>query len=147
MKFRSEIIIDREINAVGAVFGDPQNTLQWLAGLRSVEPLTGKMGEVGSTCRVVCESAAGRMKMTETVTVRDLPMEYATVYEGVGYSSRSHHSFETVGESSTRYTLEQEVELHGAFKAAGFLLKGAVRKQLDRTVASFKKFTEEVLET
>jgi len=142
MKFRTEIIIDRNIEDVAMVFGNPENTLKWLEGLRSVNLVSGDLGEVGSKSKVVFDSAAGRMEMTETVTVRDLPCEYATTYEGVGYFSWSHHAFEQIDQNSTRYILEQEVQLHGALKAASFLLKGTIRRQVKRTAAAFKKFTE-----
>ncbi|MBL4585986.1 MAG: hypothetical protein JKX84_02865 [Flavobacteriales bacterium] len=146
MKFQSEIEIDRNIKDVSGVFGNAENTLKWLEGLHSAELISGIYGEVGAKCKVVFESAAGKMEMTETVTLRNLPEQYATTYEGVGYFSWSNHYFEEIDGNTTRYILEQEVELHGAFKAAGFLLKGTIRRQLEKTVVSFKRFTEAELD-
>jgi len=142
VKFRFQIEIDRNIEEVCAVFGNPRNTLKWLEGLRSTELISGTYGEVGAKCRIVFESAAGKLEMTEMVTVKNLPKQYSTTYEGTGYFSWSNHYFEKIDEQTTYYILEQEVELHGAFKAAGFLLKGTIRRHVKRTVASFKKFVE-----
>ncbi len=142
MHFRAEIDIERGIDEVVSLFEKPENTLKWLEGLRSIELISGNAGEVGTISKVTFESALGRMEITEIIKVNNLPEEYATTYDGIGYFSWSRHHFIPVNENRTKYVSTQDVELHGALKAASFFLRGAVKKQLRKSLASFKEFAE-----
>lgn len=142
MKFSSEIEIGRPIGELVVLFQDPDATLKWLDGLRSVKHVSGEYRQPGAVSRVVFDSPAGRMMITETVISNDLPDEYIIRYEGQGYVSYSNYRFEEISIDSTKLIMVQHVELKGAFKLASGLIKGTMGKQLDKSAESFKRFAE-----
>jgi hypothetical protein len=117
-------------------------TLKWLEGLRSVKHISGELRQVGSISNVVFDSPAGRMFIKETVISNQLPDEYIMRYEGQGYVSYSNYSFEQLSDGSTRFIMQQHVELKGAFKLATGLLKGTMNRQLEKSAESFKRYAE-----
>ena len=142
MKFRAEVEIEKPIDTLVALIQDPECTLQWLEGLRSVEHVSGEFRQPGAKSKVVFDSAAGRMLITETVLSNDLPNEYRIRYDGQGYVSYSNYSFEELDKNRTKFTMSQEVELKGALRLAQGLVRGKVKRQLQRSAESFKRFAE-----
>ena len=104
--------------------------------------VSGEFRQPGAISDVVFDSAAGRMKIKETVLRNELPDYYMIRYDGQGYVSFSNYSFEALEENRTKFTITQEVELKGALKLAGGLVRGTVRRQLKSSAESFKHFAE-----
>jgi len=142
MKFIAEVEIEKPIGELIVLIQDPENTLQWLDGLLSVKHISGEERQAGAISKVVFDSPAGRLHITETVVSNELPDEYIMRYEGPGYTSYSNYTFEKLSDSSTRFTMIQQVELKGALKLAGGIVKGKMRHQLDKSAESFKQFAE-----
>jgi carbon monoxide dehydrogenase subunit G len=142
MKFKSEVEIEKPIDYLLGLIQDSENTLKWLEGLRSVKHISGEMHQAGAISKVVFDSPAGRMFITETVIRNELPEEYVMKYEGNGYTSYSNYSFEKLSDQSTKFIMQQQVELKGAFKLASGLLKGTMSKQLNKSAESFKRYAE-----
>ena len=142
MKFRSEVEIDKPINDLVALIQDPDVTLLWLEGLRSVKHVSGDYRQPGAVSKVVFDSPAGRMLITETIISNALPDEFIMRYEGTGYTSYSNYSFEPLSNASTKFVMLQHVELKGALKLASGLLKGTMGKQLEKSAQSFKRYAE-----
>lgn len=142
MKFKAEVEIEKPLELLVELIQDPDCTLQWLEGLISVKHVSGEFRQPGAISDVVFDSAAGRMQIKETVLRNELPEYYMIRYDGQGYVSYSNYSFEVLDENRTRFTMTQEVELKGALKLAGGLVRGKVRKQLKRSAESFKQFAE-----
>ncbi len=142
MKFRSEVEIDKPINELIVLIQDPDVTLKWLDGLRSVKHVSGEFRQEGAVSKVVFDTPAGRLLITETIIRNELPEEYIMRYEGQGYISYSNYSFEKLSEDSTRFVLQQQVELKGALKLAAGLLKGTMNRQLNKSAESFKRYAE-----
>lgn len=142
MKFRSEVEIDRPIHELIILIQDPQNTLQWLEGLRSVKHLSGEIRQSGAISDVVFDSPAGRLHIKETVIRNELPEEYIMRYDGQGYTSYSNYCFEKLTDGTTRFIMLQHVELKGALKLAGSIVKNKMSRQLNKSTESFKRFAE-----
>lgn len=142
MKFRSEIDIDKPIGQLVEIIQDPECTIKWLDGLRSVKHVSGEYRQPGSKSKVVFDSPAGRLLITETIIRNELPEQYVIRYDGQGYVSYSNYQFEKLSGDSTRFIINQQVELRGALKLAGGLLKGTMSRQLKKSTASFKRFAE-----
>lgn len=142
MKFKAEVEIEKPLELLVELIQDPDCTLQWLEGLKSVKHVSGDFRQPGAVSDVVFDSAAGRMLIKETVLRNDLPERYMIRYDGQGYVSFSNYSFEVLSENCTRFTMTQEVELKGALKLAGGLVRGKIRRQLKRSAESFKQFAE-----
>lgn len=142
MKFRSEVEIEKPIDKLTELIQDPDCTLQWLEGLRSVEHISGEFRQPGAKSRVVLDSVAGKMVILETVLRNDLPETYRIRYDGQGYVSFSNYSFEVISENRTKFTMSQEVELKGALRLMQGIVRSKVRQQLQRSAESFKRFAE-----
>ena len=142
MKFRSEVDIDKPINQLVEIIQDPECTIKWLDGLRSVKHVSGEYRQPGSKSKVVFDSPAGRLLITETIISNELPEEFIIRYVGSGYISYSNYQFEKLSDASTRFVINQDVELKGALKLASGLLKGTMDRQLKKSTASFKRFAE-----
>ncbi len=142
MKFRSEVEIAKPMDELIVLIQDPENTLKWLEGLRSVKHISGEERQAGAISKVVFDSPAGRMHITETVVSNELPDEYIMRYEGPGYISYSNYTFQKLSNDTTRFVMQQQVELKGALKLAGGLVKGKMNRQLNISAESFKRFAE-----
>lgn len=142
MKFISSVEIEKPLNELVKLIQDPECTLQWLEGLRSVEHVSGEFRQPGAKSKVVMDSAAGVMHITETVLSNDLPDEYRIRYDGQGYVSYSNYHFDVLGDNLTKFTMTQEVELKGALRLMKGIVRSKVRKQLQRSAESFKRFAE-----
>ncbi|GEM_PF-1132480 len=142
MKFRSEVEIEKPIEELIVLIQNPEVTLKWLQGLRSVKHVSGELRQPGAISKVVFDSPAGRLLITETVVSNDLPQEYIMRYDGQGYVSYSNYSFEKVSKGSTRFILQQDVELKGALRLVEGLMKKTMEKQLNKSAESFKRYAE-----
>lgn len=142
MKFRSEVEIEKPIEELIVLIQNPEVTLKWLEGLRSVKHVSGELRQPGAISKVVFDSPAGRLLITETVVSNDLPQEYIMRYDGQGYVSYSNYSFEKVSKGSTRFILQQDVELKGALRLVEGLMKKTMEKQLNKSAESFKRYAE-----
>lgn len=142
MKFSSTVDIEKPVDELVKLIQDPDCTMKWLEGLRSVEHISGDFRQPGAKSKVVLDSAAGRMVITETVLSNDLPDEYRIRYDGQGYVSFSNYSFEVLSPTLTRFTMSQEIELKGALKLVQGIVRGKVMKQLQVSAESFKRFAE-----
>ncbi len=142
MKFTAEVEIAKPLEELIVLIQDPENTLQWLEGLRSVKHVSGEERQAGAVSKVVFDSAAGRLHIKETVISNKLPDEYIMCYEGPGYTSYSNYYFEKLSGDSSKFGMVQQVELKGALKLASGLVKGKMNQQLGRSAESFKRFAE-----
>ena len=87
MKFKSEVEIARPMHELIVLIQNPENTLKWLDGLRSVKHISGEERQAGAISKVVFDSPAGRLHITETVVSNELPDEYIIRYEGLDRKS------------------------------------------------------------
>jgi carbon monoxide dehydrogenase subunit G len=142
MKFKSEVEIAKSMDELIVLIQDPENTLKWLDGLRSVKHISGELRQAGAISKVVFDSPVGRLHITETVISNELPHEYIMRYEGIGYTSYSNYTFQELSDGLTRFTMLQQVELKGALKLAGGLVKGKMSRQLSISAEGFKRFAE-----
>ena len=69
VQYGHEITVDKPIEEAWAVAYDESKYNQWLQGFKSIELVTGKQGEVGSTYKVVVSPDPSQpdFEMTETV--------------------------------------------------------------------------------
>jgi carbon monoxide dehydrogenase subunit G len=142
MKFKSEVEIAKSMDELIVLIQDPENTLKWLDGLRSVKHISGELRQAGAISKVVFDSPAGRLHITETVISNELPHEYIIRYDGIGYTSYSNYTFQELSDGLTRFTMLQQVELKGALKLAEGLVKGKMSRQLSISAEGFKRFAE-----
>lgn len=142
MKYTLEIVIDRPIDEVVALFDDPENLKHWQPGFVSMKPLQGTPGQPGARTALVYKMGNRTIEMTETIEVRDLPAEFTGTYEAKGVWNRVRNEFNAVSENRTRWISENEFRMSGMMKVLAALMPGMFRKQSMAYLENFKAFAE-----
>ncbi len=143
MKYCCELIIALPRQRVIELFDNSDNLSKWQPGLESFTPISGTPGEVGAKSELVYQMGKRRIEMVETITVRNLPDEFAGTYEAKGVFNTVHNTFIDQGDS-TLWRSDNVFELHGIFmKLMGWLMPGAFKKQTVTIMNQFKEFAEQ----
>ena len=142
MKYSTSVEINKPIDMVIALFDDPDNMIKWMEGLVSFEPISGTPGQPGAKSRLKFIMNKREMEMIETIDVRNLPEEFSGTYEAKGVFNIVKNKFETISDSVTKYTMEQEFQFKGFMKVIAFLMPGAFKKQSLKMQIAFKNFVE-----
>ncbi|HCS20889.1 MAG TPA: SRPBCC family protein [Bacteroidetes bacterium] len=144
MKFTTEIVINKPIDEVIALFDDPNNMDKWMEGLQSFVHLSGTPGQPGAKSRLKFKMGSREVEMIETVTVRNLPDEFSGTYEAKGVYNVVVNRFSKISDTQTRYLTENEFQFKGFMRIIAFLMPGAFKKQSMKFLKDFKNFTESV---
>lgn len=143
MKYTNEIEIDKPIARVVELMDNPDNLKHWMEGLQTYEPLTGELGEPGSTAKMVFKQGKRNIEMVETVIKNDLPSEMELTYDTKGAFNRILIRFEDLGNGRTKYWQQSEFEFEGfMMKLMAKLMPGAFRKQSMKYLKAFRDFAE-----
>jgi carbon monoxide dehydrogenase subunit G len=142
MKYTNEVLINLPVHKVVELFDNPDNLKKWQPGLISFEHLSGTAGEPGAKSKLKYKMGSREMEMIETITVRNLPVEFSGTYEMKGTLNKISNSFIPVSDNQTRYVTENEFQFSGFMKVFGFLFPGMFRKQTQKFLEDFKKFAE-----
>ncbi len=107
------------------LFADPSNNLQWMHDVERIEPLSGKLGEPGSTYRLVPKR--GSLIFVATVVARDLPTELRLLLDAPSASVSVTGTFRKVADHKTKLRSEETFTFKGAFNTIfGFLAQGKI---------------------
>lgn len=142
MKYTLEILIDRPIENVIALFDNVDNMYKWMEGLQKVEHISGTPGQPGAKMKLYYKMGKREIDMVETVTVRNLPHEFSGTYEAKGVFNIVKNFFVKVSDTQTKYSTEQEFQFKGFMKIIGFLFPGMFKKQSMKYLEDFKRFVE-----
>lgn len=144
MKYQVEIEIDKPLEKVVELFKDPDNAEKWMVDLKSLEHLSGTPGKVGAKSRLKFEMGKRKIEMIETITVDNLPSEFAGTYETDGVYNIVSNRFSQAGEGRTRWVSHNEFQFTTfGMKMMGFFMPGAFKKESLKYLENFKKFAEE----
>lgn len=141
MKYRTEITINLPRQQVTELFDDPDNLTQWQPTLVSFDHLTGEAGQPGAKSRLVYDQNGRTLEMVETITTRDLPDEFAGVYEAPGVKNRIVNTF-VEENGKTRWIAENTFEFSGFMRIMAFFMRGAFPRQTREFMENFKRFAE-----
>lgn len=143
MKYTVQIELDVPRDRVVELFDDPDNLPKWMEGLRSFEHLEGEAGQPGARSKLVFEMGKRRFEMLETVTVRNLPDEFAGTYDAPGAHNIVVNRFVDLGRGKTRWISENEFQFRGFMRLMGPFMRGAFPKQSLKYMQAFKAFVEQ----
>lgn len=93
MKYTQEIIINKPIKEVVALFDNPNNLYEWMEGLQKFEHLSGTPGEPGAKSKLLFKMGNREIEMIETITARDLPTKFSGTYEANGVFNIQKNKF------------------------------------------------------
>ncbi len=142
MKYTSEIVINKPIDKVTALFDNPDNMGKWMKGLVSFEHLSGEQGQPGAKSRLKFKMGKREIEMIETIDVRNLPDEFSGTYEAKGVFNVVKNYFQPLPDNKTKYITHNEFKFTGYMKIIAMLMPGAFKKQSLKFMADFKKFVE-----
>ncbi|MSQ41230.1 MAG: SRPBCC family protein [Dehalococcoidia bacterium] len=142
MKFMVETTISLPVNRVVELFDNTKNLKKWMKRLESFEPISGTPGQPGAKSRLRFKMGGREIEMVETVTVRDLPHEFAGTYEARGVWSETRILFEDLGDGKTKLVSRNEFRLGWFMKVIGWLMPGMIKKQSIQHLEAFKMFAE-----
>lgn len=141
-KYNNEVEINVPIAKVIELFNDSDNLIKWQPGFISMTHLSGDLGEVGSTYRLLYKMGKRNVEMIETIIVKNLPELYAFTYVAKGVWNEVHNHFEIIDENTTRYWTENEFKMKGMMRIIAALMPGVFKKQSQKYLDLFKEFVE-----
>ena len=142
MKYTTEVTINLPRQRVIELFDDPDNMAKWQPGLLSFEPISGEPGQPGAKSRLRYDMNGRKMEMIETITSRNLPDEFAGIYDAKGVHNIIVNRFYEDGPDRTRWVTENEFQFSGIMMLFGLFMPGSFRKQSLETMNDFKAFAE-----
>lgn len=114
----------------------------WQPELISFEHFEGEKGEVGAKSRLKYKMGKREVEMVETITVKNLPVEFSGTYEAKGVWNEVSNYFEEIDQNTTRWRSESHFEFSGFMKLIGFFMPGSFKKQTQKYLDQFKEFAE-----
>ncbi|MCZ6520760.1 MAG: SRPBCC family protein [Bacteroidetes bacterium] len=146
MKYTTAIDIDLPRSRVIELFDSFENMYKWMPGLISHEHLSGVSGHPGAKTKLLYKMGKREIEMIETITIRNLPDEFAGTYEAKGVSNVVSNRFEEISPNKTRWISDNEFKFGGFMAIIGWLMPGSFKKQSFKYLQLFKEFAEREVE-
>lgn len=143
MKYTQMITINLPREEVVEKFSNPENFKHWQRGFVYFRPLSGNLGEVGSTNKLKYKMGKREVEMVETILRNDLPEELKATYDAKGVYNIQVNRFRKIDENTTEWISENEFKFSGFMKIIGFIMPGAFKKQSLHYMEDFKAYAEE----
>lgn len=143
MDYKLDIIINKPLEEVVALFDNPDNLKKWQPELVSFQHIKGEEGQEGSQSKIVYLMGKRECVMIETVLERNLPELFSATYETDGVFNQVDNHFKAVGADQTHWTTRNEFKFTSiSMKLMGFFMKKAFPKQSMKYMQQFKDFAE-----
>ena len=144
MKYKFELEINAPYDLVMELRDDPRYLVQWQPELKECTRLSGEAGAVGSQTRLTYQLNGRPVEITETVTVRNPPHEFAADYATTGVVNHVTNRYAETGPDSTYWQYDSEVEFTNfLMRLVGMFMGNAFRDQSWRYMNLFKQFAEQ----
>ena len=143
MKYIVEIEINKPREEMLALFDNAENLQLWMPGLVSYDQLSGEPGHVGATSKFVVSAGNRPCEMIETITVKNMPVEFTATYETDGMWNQVKNIFDEVDKQTTKWTAYNEFRSEKLMmKLMMLLMPWAFKKESMKFMQSFKAFAE-----
>jgi hypothetical protein len=139
---RSTVKIDIDVPQaeLAELFADPRNSTLWMDDLDRIEPISGDLGESGSSYRLIPKRG---MTFVATVVKRSLPEEVRLYLRGPRVSMRATDRFVKLSERRTRLISREDFAFEGLLgKVKGWLVRRSIVRAHRRHMKSFRRFAE-----
>jgi uncharacterized membrane protein len=141
MDYTTEVVIDRPVEHVIALFEDPNMASEWQPGLVSITQASGEPGQPGAKATMRYKDGNRTMDLTETILTNNLPEEFTATYEAPGVLNTQRNHFHAEGKR-TRWVAHSTFTFKGLMAIMGLLMPGRFRKQTREDMERFKAFAE-----
>ncbi|MDC0602795.1 SRPBCC family protein, partial [Aliiglaciecola sp.] len=108
MRYTVAIEINQPREQMLEIFDNFENLTLWMPGLISLEHISGTPGHVDAKSKFVVSMGKRSCEMIETITVRDMPVEFTATYETDGMWNQVKNIFDEVDAQTTRWTAYNE---------------------------------------
>ena len=147
IKYSEEIVINRNIDTVTALFDNPYNMKEYMDGINSYTLLSGNIGEPGAKAEIIInyieEDAINRkIVMTEEIITNNLPKDKKITYKAEGVYNIVINRFIKISENQTKFINDQEFIFKGYMKIMGFFMQSTFEQQSRVYLQNFKEFAE-----
>ena len=140
MNFKCNTEINKPINEVVKHFVAPEAHKQSQKDFIKMEPLSGKVGEAGATCKLVYK----KFDLIETIIYNKLPHEFFANYEHKSMTNTMLTKFTATNEAKTLMDVEIDY-----LKFRGFIIKliaklfpSMFKKQVQKWLVRFRTYCE-----
>lgn len=147
MKFTCSVEINAPVKKVVELFDDPGKLKEWQEGFVSMAHISGKPGKAGAVSKITYKTGKSVMELTETLKVKNLPVEMIALYEHLHMTNTMTNRFTAIDGNRTKW----QAEIH-YIKLDGFvprlmarLTPGVFKKQTQKWLDNFKAFVEREL--
>lgn len=144
MKYSIQIEINLPPNKVAELLISHNNYSKWQDGFVSMKPISGETGEVGSKMKLCYQMGKREIEMVETVTEKDFPNSYATIYEAKNVWNLVRNVFKETNDNKTIIESQVEFQFKGFMKVIALLMPGVFKKQTKKNYKDFKRFAENI---
>ena len=142
MKYATEISIKLPREKVIELFDNPDNLSKWQLGLKSFTQLEGKVGQEGSSSRMVFTGRKSDLVITETVKRRNFPDLYCVHYKSKGVYNEVVNHFSEHEPGKTIWKMINEFKFSGIMALMAPFMKSAFTSNTLLSMERFKIFAE-----
>ncbi len=142
--YESEIVVNKPLKEAWSVMQDPAKAKLWLKGIKNIEHVSGRQGEVGAVTKYTFVENGQESIIVETIksVVPDKSIAMDFVMEGVMVMDYEIEFEESAGKTkikSATTTTGQGMIMRSMMP----LLKGTMKAQEDENLSNLKKVIEE----
>lgn len=142
MTYTTEVTINLSRPEVVALFDNRDNLEKWQEGLKSIEILSGNPGQEGTSSRMIYETRKGELVMTETITRRNFPDEFHTIYKARGVYNEMYNYFEEKEGNNTLWRTVSVFKFKGLMALMAPFMKTAFTNSTILNMERFRNFAE-----
>ncbi len=142
MKYTLSNTINSSLREVTQKISDSEGTKKWTDNLQSIEQTSGTYCEVGSKRNLHYLFKNKEMIITETILEQNLPNQIKFAYDSKMGRNIVELVFEQLSDNQVKQTSHTTMELQGAMKLFGFMLKSVFKKQSKKYMTAFKQYVE-----
>ncbi|MBC8754864.1 SRPBCC family protein [Kordia sp. YSTF-M3] len=145
MKYICSVAINAPIEKVVALWKDEASFEKWQDGFQSIQHFEGQPDAIGAKSKIIFQQGKRKLELIETILSNNLPEEKKALYEHIHMINTQTTKFEKINENQTRYISEVVyTKFNGIMpKLMAKLFPGMFKKQSQKWMDQFKKFTEE----
>jgi hypothetical protein len=142
MHFSFSYTLDRSQADVWRAFDSVDNMKRWQPTLVAFDRLSGIPGQPGAVSKLTYEENGRTVILTETITLRREPEEFAGRYDSAMATNAIHNRFERLGPTQTRWAITADFEFRGLWRLLTPFLRGTIAQRTRADLERFKSLLE-----
>ncbi|GAA0872003.1 hypothetical protein GCM10009117_11500 [Gangjinia marincola] len=143
MKYTTQIKINVPLEHAIKLFEEAKNFPKWQRGLISTKAVDQPEGEVGSKRTLKLKIYGQKIKMTETITKKNLPHVWHAIYRSNGITTMQENYFESIDENTMQWNSVSRFKFTGLLSIVGRLQPELFKQRSLQIMKDFKAFAED----